>query len=130
MDLTKIAEMINKISEADEKIKLLYPLVNFNGEQLKYIPGQLELEKGDLAEYLDVSDLEIKSGIIEEVKHTIPMNYPIYFIFGETHMYHRVWPKVDKDGNVISFKEKIYQNEKEFISKLNEMNKANLSAKK
>jgi len=126
-----MSNTIEELANIDDTLPNFYPLVNFERKKIKYVPGKHELEKGDLAEYLDTEDLIIKKGIVEEVQHSNPMRYPIYQINGNFHMYHRVWPKVDEKEDLISYKDQISKNTKEFISQLNsEVNKLNQSEQK
>jgi hypothetical protein len=93
----------------DKELSKHYPFVNFNGELVKYDPNKHELEKGESVIYFDFKEQKIKEGIIEEVEHSNPMNYPIYTINGNPHMYNRVWPKVENNkANLSAQEEKVW----------------------
>ncbi|MCK5624579.1 hypothetical protein KAI04_01935 [Candidatus Pacearchaeota archaeon] len=116
----------NKVFSTQE-LEEFYPLINLEGKKVKYDPNKYELEVGDVAEYLDKNN-QITRGLIEKIGRSRPMNYPIYHINGEPHMYCKIWPKVDEKGTIISYKDKIDENKKQFLKKVNkELNKANLS---
>lgn len=110
---------LEKDLEFDKNLPNYYPLVNFNGKLVKYDPKKHELEKGESAEYWDFEEQKIKEGMIESVEHSNPMKFPIYTINGKTHMYHRVWPKIDNNKANLSEQNKIrdLENDTEFMGR-------------
>jgi hypothetical protein len=88
---------LEKDLEFDKELPKYYPIVNLSGRSVRYNPDIHELEEGEPAVYFDFEDQKIKEGTVEKVEHSDPMKYPIYTIAGRSHMYKRVWPKVENN---------------------------------
>ncbi len=131
---------IEKLSKIDETLGGKYPFVNHIGKKVKYSPVKHTLEEGEKADYFNASTDKFGSGTVEDVALSNPGKNKIYTIGGGTHMQHRVWPQVDKYGNVLKdsnivLKKILKNNSPEDIRKIINglekglKNEANLSAK-
>jgi len=85
----------------DKTLPEKYPIVNYKHGKVKYSPSIHTLEQGEIAWYLDTKIGMVLSGTIEDVNFSHPERLPIYSIRGGEHMYHRVWPKVDAQGDIM-----------------------------